>query len=220
MKATWLKQNEGGRLTLFFNGWGQDATVVGHLKSDDSVLMINDYRSLECDWPDLSAYSEVRLVAWSMGVWAAANTVSHLEEKITTSIAYCGTERPIDDNFGIPLRIHKVNLCGMQRHGTERFNVRMFQREEERLFYGDQLSSRPLNEMIEELRCIGIQSQTCCASRQWTKAIVPRGDMIIPTDIQKRYWKGRTQIVERVGGHCLFARYHEWDELFEGKRKQ
>ena len=58
---------------LFFAGWGMDETPFLQIHPTDKDWMIcYDYRSLEFDADILQEYSEITLIAWSMGVWAAS----------------------------------------------------------------------------------------------------------------------------------------------------
>ena len=73
MKQTFIIRNNGKHLLLFFAGWGMDETPFRHIHPVECDWMIcYDYRSLEFDTTLIQAYSKISLIAWSMGVWAAA----------------------------------------------------------------------------------------------------------------------------------------------------
>ena len=61
------------KLILFFNGWAMTPVTVEHLSIPEGydVLIFWDYRDDEAVELDFMAYEEVRVVAWSMGVWVA-----------------------------------------------------------------------------------------------------------------------------------------------------
>ena len=65
---------EPPRLLLFFAGWGMDETPFLQIRPTDTDWMVcYDYRSLEFDTDLLQEYSEIRLIAWSMGIWVASH---------------------------------------------------------------------------------------------------------------------------------------------------
>lgn len=104
MRIEWLNKKGSGRVIVFFHGWGMDAAGVSHLQMEDDVLMCYDYRSLDFDFPDLGHYRCIYVVAWSMGVWAADRVISRLEMKPERCVALNGTTRPVDDEYGIPVK--------------------------------------------------------------------------------------------------------------------
>ena len=67
------------RLLLFFAGWGADETPFKAYRPAESDFMIcYDYRDLSFDADMLKAYEQVNVVGWSMGVWAASQTLGRL----------------------------------------------------------------------------------------------------------------------------------------------
>ena len=75
MQHKFISAVDGGahKLILFFNGWAMTPVTVEHLSIPEGydVLIFWDYRDDEAVELDFMAYEEVRVVAWSMGVWAA-----------------------------------------------------------------------------------------------------------------------------------------------------
>ena len=125
MRIEWLNKKGSGRVIVFFHGWGMDAAGVSHLQMEDDVLMCYDYRSLDFDFPDLGHYRCIYVVAWSMGVWAADRVISRLEMKPERCVALNGTTRPVDDEYGIPVKIYELTEKGMNERGREKFFLRM-----------------------------------------------------------------------------------------------
>ena len=83
MQHKFISAVDGGahKLILFFNGWAMTPVTVEHLSIPKGydVLIFWDYRDDEAVELDFMAYEEVRVVAWSMGVWAADRYLqSHL----------------------------------------------------------------------------------------------------------------------------------------------
>ena len=69
------------RLVLYFNGWALSPIAVEHLglPEGQDLLLLWDYRTDALDF-DFSPYREIRLVAWSMGIWAADRFFAKHEE--------------------------------------------------------------------------------------------------------------------------------------------
>ena len=104
MRYKWLNQDSNNRkVLLFFNGWGMDECVVKHLDCEDyDVLMFYDYNSLETDFDFdlLKTYTEIALIAWSMGTMIAT-LFPQINSKNRTAIN--GTLKSIDTEYGITL---------------------------------------------------------------------------------------------------------------------
>ena len=66
-----LMDNGSDSLLLFFSGWGCDEHEFEHLKSGSDVLILYDYNNLRLEF-DFSGYREINLLAFSAGVFAAA----------------------------------------------------------------------------------------------------------------------------------------------------
>ena len=107
MKYKWLNKVNNDDLIVFFNGWGMDESVVSHLDfANHDLLMFYNYNSIETDFPfyELDKYSTKTLVAWSMGVM----TASLFDINYDYKVAINGTLKPIDNMYGIPVRIYDL----------------------------------------------------------------------------------------------------------------
>lgn len=83
------------RLVLYFNGWALSPIAVEHLglPEGQDLLLLWDYRTDALDF-DFSPYREIRLVAWSMGIWAADRFFAKHEElrgRVVSGTALAGT---------------------------------------------------------------------------------------------------------------------------------
>ncbi len=93
MKQHFIIKNNQKHLLLFFAGWGMDETPFLTIHPTDKDWMIcYDYRSLEFDADILQEYSQITLIAWSMGVWAASQIMKQypslpLSPKVSPSTA-------------------------------------------------------------------------------------------------------------------------------------
>jgi biotin synthesis protein BioG len=131
MKYKWLNQNNNQKIILFFNGWGMDECVVKHLDPEDyDILMFYDYNSLETDFDFdlLKTYTEIALIAWSMGTMIAT-LFPQINSKNRTAIN--GTLKSIDTEYGIHPRIYDLTIKGFDEKGREKFIDSMFEEKQE-----------------------------------------------------------------------------------------
>lgn len=100
-------------LTLFFCGWGMDEHTVQHVRGMGDLLLFYDYRDISGeDAPEVEGYESVRVVAWSMGVWAASVLLSRWNIPVSCRVAINGTERPVDEHYGIHPKIYLLTERG------------------------------------------------------------------------------------------------------------
>lgn len=92
------------KLLLVFSGWAASPEVFRHLETepDTDLWICYDYRGMEFDGEALSGYREIRLVAWSLGVWAASVVFGKRPISFTEAVAVNGTPCPVHDRWGIP----------------------------------------------------------------------------------------------------------------------
>lgn len=201
---------------VFYNGWGMDARAVAHLTGDMDVLMVSDYRTLEVnDVPNLSGYVGVYLVAWSMGVWAAANSAGKWLPFITRAIAINGTERPVDDLSGIPLQVYALTERGMNERGRDKFFMRMLHGKEEWERFPENKSERRLEEQLEELTAIRMQAETCRETIRWDKVYISDNDVIFQTNNQLHWWEERAAVEIIPAAHYPFYFFRTWNEFLD-----
>lgn len=215
MRIEWLKKKDGGRVVVFFNGWGMDACGVKHLEAECDVMVVSDYRCLkDCIFPDLSSYQRVDVVAWSMGVWAAANLLPVMGVQPDRLIALNGTEHPVSDAWGIPVRIYQLTEKGMNEKGREKFLSRMLDGAAEWERFEQNKPQRELSEVCEELVQIRIQSTGLKNTLHWNKVYISAHDVIFPVDNQKSWWQDRADRIEIIpGGHYPFYQFDSWEQI-------
>lgn len=89
------------QLLLFFAGWGADETPFKAYRPAGSDFMIcYDYRDLSFDADMLKAYEQVNVVGWSMGVWAASQTLGRLIADGKNSVTDIDAKNSIADTDG------------------------------------------------------------------------------------------------------------------------
>lgn len=115
------------RLILFFNGWSASPDLFRYLvpPEEADVWICYDYRDLIFD-DTIAHYSDIHLVAWSLGVWVAEQIGRQYPAlPIRTATAVNGTPHPIDDRYGIPLALFQGTLANLSPEGIARFTRRM-----------------------------------------------------------------------------------------------
>ena len=214
MQAVWIKRpnsapsaaGERGVL-VFAAGWAGSDELVRHavLPEGWDFLCLFDYRDLpkqaELDtlYELLAPYRERRLAAWSFGVWAAEQVFGPLCAMRpggfwSAAVAIGGTPAPIHDRYGIPARAFAVTVRSIGGAGTTRFLERMCGTPEVLREYYRHRSTRPLEEIYDEL--VSLQRQALSSSTAdllpekglWTTAIVGGRDAIFPPENMERYW--------------------------------
>jgi biotin synthesis protein BioG len=215
MRREWLIREGGDHLTLFFGGWGLDVRAVNHLAGSGDVLMFYDYREIAAEGPpDTTGYAFVDVVAWSMGVWAAALLLSRWGLSPRCAVALNGTERPVDDRHGIPLKLYLLTERGMDERGRARFIARMLGGKEERATFSDRHEPRrELGEQVEELRRVREQASCERPEMKWDRVFISREDSIFPVENQQNWWQDRGEITYLAGGHYPFFQFSSWESI-------
>lgn len=199
MKQHFIIRNNSKHLLLFFAGWGMDETPFTDMHPADSDWMIcYDYRSLEFDESLLRGYSEITLVGWSMGVWAALRIMElYPGLPVSRSIAINGTIYPIDESKGIAPSIFEGTLQGLSEQTLLKFQRRMCGSSAEYKIFQSVAPQRPVEELKEELAAIQKQ---CLSSDvpdfRWQKAVIGRNDRIFTPENQRRAWESNVELIE------------------------
>jgi len=114
MKHAFIQHNGEKRLIVIFAGWGMDQRpFLGLERPGYDIMAVWDYRTLDFDPSWTEGYEEVCVLAWSMGVQAAQLCHNAIAGKVTARIAVGGTQRPVDDECGIPHEIFSRTLDGL-----------------------------------------------------------------------------------------------------------
>jgi biotin synthesis protein BioG len=202
MKYKWLNRKNNKELIVFFNGWGMDESVVSHLEVENfDIIMFYDYNNLNTDFDFslIEKYSSAYLVAWSMGVMTA--TLFDMNYKTKTAIN--GTLEPINDRYGIPLRIYDLTLRGLSPKGVQRFVKSMFN---EDCVLPE--ITRDFEEQKSELSAL--KEYSANKDCKFDRVIISTEDKIIPTKNQTVFWGIEPNI---ESGHAPFYKFKKWSEL-------
>ncbi|MGV6989702.1 DUF452 family protein [Testudinibacter sp. P80/BLE/0925] len=214
MQTEWqISAENNPNLIVYFAGWGTSPELVKHwqIPSDTDLLLCWDYRDLTFNL-DLSRYRTLHLVAWSMGVWAAEQTVAELP--FASSVAINGTPCLIDDQHGIPHAIFQGTLDGFNELTRAKFERRMCGKRELLQQY-QAIPARPTEEIAQELAAVyRTFPHAKPASIRWQKAIVGTQDQIFPTANQLKYWQQTAcEIRQLAVPHFALPIFSDWADL-------
>lgn len=220
MKTTFLHRHGSERLLIFFNGWGMDNALFQHWRAGDcDVLCAWDYRELT-PLPVVTGYREIRLVAWSLGVWAAAVTVMPSLRRAT---AVNGTLQPIDEHNGIRAEVFQGTIDNwLDEQARERFRQRVAGTVRSLpTAAAPALSLFPPGRQPAEQRDELLALQTNITSRSvpaniYDCALIGGRDRIFSSAAQRRFWATtNTRITEwPTAPHYPFAAIQSWEELW------
>lgn len=223
MKAHWLNRQNNKNLIIFFAGWSFDYNpFCNHPEcGDNDLLMIYDYNNM--DIPDelktLNNYESKILAAWSMGVFTAyLNRV--LFEDFNKKIAVNGTITPVDDKFGIPVKIFELTLKHAASGLGGKFYKNVFQTFKEYEEYLKNPVQRSIENRVEELEnlydLIRQQPAGFDGEKFYDCAVVCQNDKIIPSANQSAsHNKNNVPVLSLDCGHFPFYNFSKWDEIIE-----
>ena len=214
MNIDFLRRSGSPTLELFFAGWGMDSRPFAwaadspHTASCDFAVCY-DYKDMELDGPgqasvnqanvnqarpDIRGYSEVRVRAWSLGVYAASLVLPGLGSNVSTAVAINGTLWPVDDDLGIPHAVYDATAANLFAESLERFNRRMCGAH--RAVFE---ARKPLRS-VDSLRAELLNIRECAADRAkpqftgWTQAVLSSRDKIFPIANMRRAWPATPQL--------------------------
>ena len=213
MKQLFLINEHHPRLLLFFAGWGADETPFKDYRpADCDYMLCYDYRTLDFDPEPLRAYTDIHVVGWSMGVWAATRVMDSHALPYSRRTAINGTPYPIDEQCGIPPAIYRGTLEGLTDASLHKFLRRMCADSAAFRAFLERTPRRPLDELREELAEIARQDAALppCAPR-WDLAVVGEADRIIPPANQLEAWrKLGTPVRQTADAHYQEALFHQY----------
>lgn len=207
MQAVWITRTPDSNpaqkkdIIVFAAGWAGSDELVRHLTLPESydMLCLFDYRRLpdtaeaEELYAQIAPYRHKHLVAWSFGVWAAVVIFGDSPLHWDTATAINGTPLPISDDYGIPWRAFAVTVRSIGGTGTGKFLERMCDTPEILREYYRHRSTRPLEEIYDELQslqheALATASEGLPAPGFWTAAMIGGRDAIFPPENMARYW--------------------------------
>ena len=190
MQYRLIHSEKSPRLLLIFAGWGMDAGVFANLcRPGYDIMVVWDYRSFHIDRSCGDGYDEICLLAWSMGVYAASQTVQAIENRITRRVAVNGTPYPVDDRMGIPEVIFEGTLTGLNDVTLAKFYRRMCATRADMALFEAHRPSRSADELKDELQAVADRLILNTPARMmWDVAVACKDDRIFPFHNQRSAW--------------------------------
>ena len=210
MKYEWLNNQNNKNLIVFFNGWAMNSTAVSQLKTDKfDILMINDYSDFDLDFSkfEFENYDKKYLICWSMGVYTV-NLFYSIFNNFDKKIAINGTQKMIDDNFGIPKKVFNMTLKYLNRENMKKFISNMFDNDIDTDFLK---LTKSIDELKQEL--VSIQNLSFDNLISFDKALISNHDKIVPAINQKKFWQNKCDIELLNSGHFPFFVLDSWDKI-------
>lgn len=193
MNIDFLRRAQCPTLELFFAGWGMDSRPFAwaadspHTAHCDFAVCY-DYTDMTLDAEALRPYREVRVRAWSLGVYAASLVLPGLHCAVSSALAINGTLTPVDDTLGIPVAVYDATLENLCAESVDRFNRRMCGAH--RAVFEARKPVRTVDSLLAELRHI----RECAAYKDraqftgWSMAILSEKDRIFPIANMRKAW--------------------------------
>ena len=203
---------------IFFTGWGMDERVTAHLEPGAFDLWVfSDYTATligESGVPEIPArYRECHLIAWSLGVWAAAEVFGG-KRHFDSALAINGTLRPIDAEFGIaPEIFHGTINNWHDERARERFLLRLAGsraalEEFPRPLRSPESQCAELTALAERIQIEPIRQHP------FTRALIGTRDRIFPPEAQRAFWGSvNVPAFELEAPHAFFNWFKSWDEV-------
>lgn len=219
MKQIFLKKEGNPNLLLFFAGWGADEKLFDYpICEGYDCLLCFDYRETTFDDTLLNGYTSIRLMAWAMGVWMAAYTLSGLALTYENRLAINGTLYPIHAEKGIPPAVFQGTLSRFSAVTLSKFRRRMCGTTEGVKQFLSHEPYRTLEELQEELACLEkriLESENFLFN--WDKAIIGTNDYIFPASNQQNAWQDTPTMLldiahydEKLFADCLAGKEDIW----------
>ena len=201
MQEDWLIRDERNQdLVLFMLGWAATPNAVYHIRPEGcDVLALCDHRDMAPLNPArFTRYRRIYLFAWSFGVWVAEQCCRELP--LYKAVALNGTPFPVDDRWGMRLRVVLRTMQGLARVGMNPFNEKTYGGL--RYIPEGPFADRSIEAKIDELNLLAERSKADSAAHlRWDAAYIATKDEIFPPDKMRAYWHS-------VGLGTEFESYH------------
>lgn len=228
MKHFYIGRNSD-RLLVIYGGWTFRPEMLASYEAGNiSVLMLYDYAYdhgegvIPAEAEDIiSAYDRVYVFAWSFGVACAEIFFpGKFRDRIVSAIAVNGTCIPVDDTYGIPVRIFEGTLVALDARNLFKFGLRMCGSKEiyEKYVSGITYDVEHLRKelyMLGSLSCPGAGASA--DMEMWTAALISDCDRIFPPENMRKYWteKESVRVSEMECGHFPFFLWNSYDEILK-----
>ena len=223
MKSCWLNNQNNENLIVFFAGWSFDEKPFKFLQCNDfDVLFVYDYNDFKLpeELKNIKNYKHKYLITWSMGVFVA-NLFKNLFPDFEYKVAINGTISPVDNEFGIPIKMFELTLKHAKIGLEGKFYKNVFQTEEEFQEYSKTPVGRTIENRVSELENLYSEIKNhkeLEIQKFYDFAIVSDFDKIIPPKNQiASHNQNKVRVLSLPYGHFPFYHYSKWNEILECK---
>lgn len=203
MQQYWLRKEGKQDLILYMLGWAATPNAINHIcPAGYDVLAICNYTAITpLSTAVLGNYRRIYLFAWSFGIWVAEQTCQELP--LYKAIALNGTPYPVDDRYGMRLRVVLRTMRNLARSGT---NAAAEHQDASRYMPDGPYPDRDAFEKIAELENLAAWSKDSPApTLAWDKAYIADKDEIFPPANMRAYWEPRGLGTSFSGYHYPFV---------------
>lgn len=223
MKSCWLNNQNNENLIVFFAGWSFDEKPFKFLQCNDfDVLFVYDYNDFKLpeELKNIKNYKHKYLITWSMGVFVA-NLFKNLFSDFEYKMAINGTISPVDNEFGIPIKMFELTLKHAKIGLEGKFYKNVFQTEDEFQEYSKTPVGRTIENRVSELENLYTEIKNhkeLEIQKFYDFAIVSDFDKIIPPSNQiASHNQNKVRVLSLPYGHFPFYHYSKWNEILECK---
>ena len=201
MQLKFISTTGSDRLLLIFAGWGTDWRLFDGVRDHGrDVAVVWDYRDDSIDITVLSRYRDIKVYAWSFGVFFASRFLMSVSLPVTRKVAVNGTLTPIDDFTGIPEGIFRGTLDGLNERTLAKFYRRISGSSESYRRIAPLLSGRDIGDLRRELERVLELSREPLGDVEWDEAVISASDAIFPPANMERAW-ARIPVWHIAGAH-------------------
>ncbi len=213
--------HDSTRLLIFFGGFYTDYNCFEEFDTKTSdILFINDYSKMDFEelrYFDFTPYTEINVIAYSYGVWAAneAYLSRSLPPDINKSVAISGTFCPVHPVFGINPKVYNIMLNALSVQTILNFEKNMYAN------CGNNVeikhAERTLENLREELLNIKAKSGECSMQEgfRFDTVILTKNDKIFPFRAQEAFFENHPHKVILETGHFPFFEFETFDNILE-----
>ena len=220
--CTWLHRHQEPVCVVFFAGWGMDPRPFSPLVAGGvDVCMLSTYRRLELpQLAELHGYEEVVLLAWSFGVWMAAQVCPWpLRVACSEVIALGGTLQPVDARFGLAPEQFEHMLANFNTGKLRSFYQSMFDEPAHMELFLANLPQRSVEELRSELAFLHETSlHMPTALDIFSHHVITGRDRIFSGRNQARAWGRQAAASIMPWPHFPFYSFSSWGELLKALR--
>jgi len=197
-----------------------DYTIFKEFASDDyDVILFYHYTNLNPNYNFeelFKKYEEVSLISWSMGVWVSSVITEKYKNKLKHKIAFAGTLKPVDDEYGIVTGVYKATIDNFSAIGRAKFFKRMWNGVEIPEMFKKHKAIREIEEQKEELVFLKDNFKNLPEPQNiFDVVIIGNRDLICPTKNQVNYWKNKIEFKTIDAPHFVFYHWKTWEEIVE-----